>query len=675
MPSPSEQQPTAQPPHAPAGNKIHGDIHGSVAQTGEVHGDITVQTIVQEIKSPDGELFEWQVNEDELAEVAGQFVEPDGYAQAAKILAERSVVVLHNTGTGRNFAGLRLLAGSRRIVRLNSGRRLGGIKEDELHADDGYLWHATGPGAAVLTEFDLTKAAGLARTRHCRLVIIVDQPGDVPHSANAQAVPLKPPDPVQVALARMRHRAPGRFEEARAVFDRVLAGKLTVGDPPHKAAHAADMAITLTTEGGDEAEFARKLDEDVDRAVKDIIHDGWASEEFTMLMAVALLEGKPFDEVAEHAVRLDRLARAAELPQDRTPRPRRVFSKPKDRLLRDIRATTDLRSHSSHPGLREQTVRFERPDWANAVLRRFWQQYHLDHKILLDWMCGSDEPEAAVQALCTIITEVPAHKPLRPVEYLAGHNGLRQRHLAGKTLTRLAGKHNLRGLVEDILDSWIAGTSVNRKYTAALVCGAFFETDRERALERLAEIARTDSARAGDAVIAAVLVSLADNANAPVILRTVQDWLADKKSLRTRDGLRRVALELAMWLLGVWTEDDVPLVDAAELSLRHPEEMRALAWTIAMDRSYGPGYLRRLVSLCDQGTLRGTSAKARADRAEFLRLARLLCPDLRWRSRLETTLLWGLCHPTRRRQMRYLFRAASRVSRVDEGAERPADSG
>jgi len=46
-----------------------------------------------------------------------------------------------------------------------------------------------------------------------------------------------------------------------------------------------------------------------------------------------------------------------------------VFAKSKDELLTDILAVCTVRDHPRHAGLREETIRFERQDWAVAVLR------------------------------------------------------------------------------------------------------------------------------------------------------------------------------------------------------------------------------------------------------------------------------------------------------------------
>lgn len=651
---------------AKVANTAEGDVVG--AQTGDVQGNvITVSTIYKNFISSEPELFDYQANEDEIDEVRKEFCEPAGFTQARQLLDEHSTVILYGRGSGRSFAALKLLTltGCQHIVHLDHGRRLQRMKPDELEPGDGYEWRAAGPGAAPLTDSDFTKAKNLAHSRSCRLVIVVDQVSNVPENARTFAVELKPPDPGEVARAVIASRAGPMCETAQNTFATVFGEKLAPGEPPHKAVRAAELAIAIANGDRGQEEALRELTVDVDRAVTAIIRDWWTSVDYTMFLAVAFLEGKPFDQVARHAVALDRLARQAELPNDKIARPRKVFSRPKDDLLVDIGATTDLRNHSRHSGLEEQTVRFVRPDWADAVLCRFWQQYHLDHKLLLNWMCDTDEREAAVKALCTVTTKVPAHDPLWAVTYLANRNSAAHRNLAARTLVRLADTHELSDLVDQTLDEWTKTGRPNTQWTAALVYGGRFDKNPDHALRQLAEIARTNSERVSRAVIAAILSVLNNPEHGDRTVRAICDWVTDGQSIRERDNLRTVALELAMWLLGVRTEDE-PLVDVHDMERRYPEELRELILEVADDSVFGTeliGHLNNLSRLYHPGT---ATKRAAREKAEFLRVFTLLSPERGWIPRFQDRMYLARRHALYKPHIKSIFRMARKMERHDQ---------
>ncbi|KAA9155926.1 hypothetical protein FPZ12_028825 [Amycolatopsis acidicola] len=640
-------------------NKVEGNADGSV-QAGEIHGDVTVTGFFHSIQPPERDALSWQVNEEEVVELRDRFVAPDGYEQAKTILRNRSVVVLHGSGSGRQTAGQRLLLdlGCARIVHLDDTRSLAGFKETDFRENDGYIWDSTGPGATPIRDADLVQAQSLIRAKACRLVIVLDDPNEVPQVANGFAVGVKPPDPLKVAEGVIRHRLGTRSADCIAILHDKLAVKLAVGDPPSKAVHAGELAIEILSDPSAGEDALRRLDEDVERTIANLIDDWWSTVEYTMFLAVSLLEGKPFDRVAELAVELDALVRDAESTGEKPLRPRRVFPKPKDELLRTIKAKTIERDHPVHPGLREQTVRFTRPDWAQAVLRRFWGQYHLDHNLLLNWMCRADEHEAAVKALCTVIVDVPAHEPLRTVHKLAAHGSLRHRRLAAATLYRLSEEHNLRPLVEQTLDEWVTGTGLNRRATAAMVYGWRFVQDPQTALGRLTEIARTNSKQVKVAVIGTMLALVSHPVHRRLAIEAICTWFDDQQSLRERDNLRDVAADLVLWLLNVHPEGSIELVDTAELLKEFREEFRKLIWRVALHPVHGFVLLSELYARTERRTARASYKTVRRSREELLRVATLLEPDLRFWHRLPGMLLLAHCHPIRRAHIREIFRSA-----------------
>ncbi|GAB3584988.1 hypothetical protein GCM10027445_61910 [Amycolatopsis endophytica] len=642
-------------------NEVHGEMRG--VQAKEVHGDVVFNSFYTVRGNKPPELFDRRVSESELERVQECFVSPTSFEPASRVLRDYSVVVLHCPGTGRTTAGLRLLldAGYQQLVHLSSDRTLGSIKDEELEPNHGYLWESVGLEGTPLPTPDLRHMLSLVSDKSARLVIIVNYSSQIPAEAGQLSVELKAPDPFAVAHRTLDFEHATRA--AHDVLDDHLAAHLAVGDPPYKAARAAELAILIDEGELDSVTALRELTESVDQALEDIIDTSWSTVVYTMLLSVAFFHDKPFDDAAHHAAKLDELVRAQELPEDKTLRPRRVFAHPKDQLLRQIRATTETRDHPRHAGLKEQTVRFLRPDFAAAVLRRFWQQYHLEHRILLNWMCGTGMEEAAVQALCTVILQVPARDPLRQLDNLAASNSHLQRRLAVRTLTRLVYVHKMTALVKQTVENWVTG-SVNRQRTAALVYASRYgRDDLERTLEQLGKIGRSDSWQVRSTVVGAVLGILALPGRHELVLKTVAGWVDAGKANRKNANLRQVGLELAMWVVGVLPEAaDLPL-NRTNLGEQYPKTIRTLTGEVVQDPDFGERMFSHLAKLAASSRSRRADQPLSRNEDTLLRVVHLLYPDLRWWARFQTGLVLRVQHPQRRATIRRILRTAQQLER------------
>jgi hypothetical protein len=632
-------------------NTAHGNHYG--LQAGMVGGDVTIYST----GSPLPDLVASRTTVEEIDEVRHQFVPPHGIHPARRTLNDHHVVVLCGRGSGRSFTARRLLVdfGCTTVIDMNRDRALHTVRDSDLQRGEGYIWDGRDSGATPFTDREFSVLVSRAKQADCRVVIILDRKGQAPGSAVGNTVQLTPPAASEVALAAIRWRCPEAAEGPAMVLKSELDEALDDADPPEKATRAAVLAIRVSRGELDARSALDELREDVDGAVARWFAL-WSGIEIPKAVAVALLEHHPYDEVVPLVLELDEQIRRAELAEDKKLRPRRLFTKSKEELLRDVRAVTVIRDHPKHLGLKEETVRFERQDWASAVLRHVWSEYPVVRAVLRDWMCGtrmlSDFSDATRRALCTIIAQVPAHDPLRMVDWLAGRHRVAQRVLAATTLTHLADDHNLLPLVNQTLEEWADRGAAYRQWTAAVVYGSpFGRRDTHNALVQLAKIGRTSRAVPQNAVVAGVLAMLGDQRHREHVLNTAVSWTNGQN----RDnGLRPVSLSLGMWVTGfLWSD-----LDSREFGKSFPRQVDTLVRRVLADKEFGAIALSRLSDLADIAGWDEWSA------SELVYLATLITPNLRWWSRRRVVTELTDRHPLKRTEIRRSFRTARKVQRT-----------
>ncbi|GAA4870698.1 hypothetical protein [Saccharopolyspora cebuensis] len=635
-------------PRSKATNTAGGDNSG--VQAGTVLGDITLNGAM----SAEPDLCVRRAAEEELREVTGQFVAPGKYDEAGRVLRAYRIVVLCGRGTGRAHAAKRLLvdAGLSEIIEVNRDRALRSVRVEELDEGIGYVWHLDEVRDTEIEDGGFEQLAGVIRAAGCWLVIVLDHHVQSCSAAQAKTITLTAPDALEVAASAIRYQCPDDSEGPIGEVKTSLADALLPVDPPEKAVRAAELAIRVHNEELTAAEASAELLEDVGPAV-DRWFAGWSVREYALALAVAVLEGEPFDVVASNAWELDEAVRTAELPEDKPLRPRRVFDKSRENLLRDIRATVVAREHPRHPGLVEETVRFERQGWARAVLCHAWREYPALHGVLGTWLCSRAFPgEAARRAITTITCDVPAHDPLRLVNELAGGRRWADRLLAAATVVQLADEERLRPLVEQTLEEWTGSDHAYRQATAALILSSSFGQQNVRSsLVRLARIARSPRQVPQNTVVAGVLGMLSDQVEPELVLREVLGWSAPQHQ---RTGLRRVGLAVGLWVAGLCSGVDF---DVRGLAQSCPDEIGTLVRRVMADPEYGELAVDHLLGLALHA--RWDDEKA----ADLVRITSLVVPDLRWWRRHRRVAALRACHPHRRSAISRVFRAARRAER------------
>ncbi|HVK24136.1 MAG TPA: hypothetical protein VM677_22515 [Actinokineospora sp.] len=576
----------------------------------------------------------------ELEDVRRHFVAPGRFDDAVAILAKDRIVVLSGQGTGRSHAARRLLVGvSIAVAELKRDRPLDALVESDLSAGEGYLWDCGGPGGLSVEGWEFDHAQHIVRAAGGYLVIIVDDPRQMPAHARRQVVGLGVPDPVEVAVDHLRT---GQTDDAMQAFKGCLVDRLRPGDPPRKAAFAADLARRVAHEGLAVGAAQAELDMDTGGAVAEVMTT-WSVFDHCLSFTVAILENEPYELVVKEALKLESLIMAAdrgELGVRRT-----GFDRTKSAMLATVRAGTVVRDHSRFPGLTEETVSFTRPDWASAALLHTWREYHLAADALLKWMCDrellSTFPGATARALCLLITALPAHDPLAPVRSLSGKSDQLQRDTARDVLMRLADDYELEPVVRQTLDEWIASARSYRPAIAAWVYGSRFAGhDLDHALAGLGKLASNGYRRVQAAVVRAVLTLLSRAEYRDAVVAAVVQWC--------RAG-HPAGLSVAMWVLGFSSDPAVDTPDPARLSVEYPAESAELLAAVLADPDLGVVAVRWM------------ARKARVGSPDLVRVATLVAPDLSWWAR-RTQVAWlASCFPDE--DVRRTFRQARRLER------------
>ncbi|WP_156756414.1 hypothetical protein [Actinokineospora pegani] len=628
--------------------------HG--VQAGQINGDISI--IGTGVGRED--LVVRIATKAEREEVRDVFVAPGGFHEARSLLppAAGGAMVLCGRGSGRSYTARKILVsrGAATVAHLNPERSLGSVRESELTAGHGYVWDLREAGGQPFTDHGFTHCAGLMRAMGCDLVVLLDHPAASCPAAEAVTTTLTPPNALEVAVAAVERSGSEQVEDAVSLLKSDFRDVLTTELPPSRAISAAGLALRVVAGKLTSEDALRDLREGADVAVA-----AWFAaadpRARTLAVAVALLENEPVDEVMRFADMLDALVKRAELPEGVEPEPTKVFHESKRGLIEAIRAVMVERDHPVHAGLIEHTVRFERHDWADAVLRHVWAEYPVAHALVEQWMAAKDlftgfwEPIR--RGLCVFIAQVPAHDPLRPLRALARQRQLRAQDLAAATLASLADDHKLGPLVDQTLEQWSEGRVGERSAAALYWATPVGRRDVDQAVAALTALARdSTSAVVHGAVIASTMRLLRHPALRPRVVGTVVEWSAAGSR---RGGRRRAAMALVFYLIGF---ADAEWFDGDEVRAQFPEQVRLLLARTLPDPEFGWELLTELIALGDDVRL-----GRKGSREELLRVMSLITDDLGWRSRTRLLRRLSAPHPKLRGQLRTLLRLAAKTAK------------
>jgi hypothetical protein len=264
---------------------------------------------------------------------------------------------------------------------------------------------------------------------------------------------------------------------------------------------------------------------------------------------------------------------------------------------------------------------------------------------------------------------VPAHEPLGITHHLAGSRSAAKRHLAAVTLGYIAGQSGHRHLVEKQVDGWLTSHSTFRLWTAAILYGSRYGRENlTQALARLGRIARTRSLLVGHGVMVAVVQLLTHAEHRDDVLARLLSWCRTHDRTGGAENVRVVGFATALHACGLVPERDRGPLDPRPLAEEYPGLVRELALLALRDREAGQlgiDWLDELRQRVEVDKL-ATGPKVAEQRAELVRLARLVAPDLRWWRRRKVVASLSRKHPSRRRSIRRVFRVAARAQKRSE---------
>ena len=534
-----------------------GRNHG--LQAGQIFGDINQNWY------NDGEperAVDRMLSEETWRYAVEHWAECAGAAKALKTLRRRHLVFLRREGTGRSLTGARLLIdlGVKQIAHLNERKPLDRLQDSDLDPRLGYLWTGLDrQWQKGITSHDAERLAEYAKQADAYVAIVVDD--DIPLTSGLEKFEeaLLPPNPVAVAVNTLCAKHGLSRAQAELVIDDHFRKHLPPGTAPNLAEDAASKAWDVHNGERDRADALKDLSRDLREAIAQWFASERSTIEYAMLVAVSVFEDRDYNEVVASAEALERMIAEADLPEDETITPRKIFDFSKTALLSRLRAGVMPHRHAEDFDLFLETVHFIRSAWAQEALRRVWSEYDLLRPVVVEWMAKQATGRSRwyfAKALHDVTVTVPSSDPLEPVRRLAGFQSLQANLLAVELFGRLAEEPGTRSAVERMLQNWCGRKQeYHRKWTAVQVYATDYgKRNASTALSQLEQIARDDN-RLLDAVKAAVLSLLDRPDNRTLVLGKLRCWTKPfplgKADEQQRLNLRNVGLDCAQAALGL----------------------------------------------------------------------------------------------------------------------------
>ncbi|MCK9923152.1 hypothetical protein MXD61_14950 [Frankia sp. AgPm24] len=529
----------------------------------------------------------------ELAQ-AEIFVEPPAFDALTGAIARSPLIVLRGpAGTGKTAAGVRLLqhAQASALFELAPDTDLRQFMTEEPRQGAGYLLSDIGQSQAnSLGLFDLSAIASRLEHQQAFLVLtIADSVHLMGLHAGSVLIDLTTrPDQAAVLAGHVACRLaerPGMSDEAarrrasallarspvrsfitaaldaQAAVEKVVTIAWALADVDADISGAALVAAAQAKVAAQEqAEFV-----DWFRGLPPGV------ESRTLAIALAVLQGEPYETIADAALTLEhRLTdlghpgptNAAGYPMAPPPQPD-WFGRDRTSRLARMRArvtstTIDARRGGTSPATVAQFDDVRYPGW---VLLHTWHEYDLLRPQLLGWLrhLGGHPKEsvrvrAAVTAgtLATLAFDIVCGEVIAP---WAKSDYTHERDAAATALHDPGVAPDLAAAVEALIESWEADSDPCLRATAARAFGASLGArDPVEALLRLEALADTDMLGVTNAIcvsLAELLLENEDSIDARVLEQLCR-WVDHREPLVARTG------QLAFLLAAVHLVDQIP---------------------------------------------------------------------------------------------------------------------
>lgn len=347
-----------------------------------------------------------EIGASDLADLELVFEPPAWFDDAHEALAVRRILILQGPdGQGKFTTALRVVGGHRHkaVWRIDAAATAAQLRAFGPERGAGYVINSLGPEtAAALDKFLLDQLDRRLEEAGCRLVIITPQRAALPRES-ASGYMLRctgSPDPAGVLERHLKFHLKGTPDMSSAVAGLMSDGRVRAvldyrREPRVVAALAERLAELLRDGKGDDDAIARELQrfEDVSAQVSEWFREKRELDDYTFMVAVAVLNGTTYQAVADAGDALlrrvqpdrdDKGARPGPPPPDVT----RLFGR--DRLERVKDACADL-----VPGLQEgefgpievsDIVRLRNPAMQDGVLRYLWTNADGLRRPMLAWL-------------------------------------------------------------------------------------------------------------------------------------------------------------------------------------------------------------------------------------------------------------------------------------------------
>ena len=489
-----------------------------------------------------------------VAELAEVYVAPPDFRDATVPFAQGHHLLLLGTRPrwGNVATAIRLLAGLPTLYRLPVTDDLSALPVDRLEEGCGYILDATaGPALAVLGLHDIETLDAALAQRRSRLVVLADLARAADHSGRPMWRALTaPPSAYDVVIAHLTWRIASAGRAAELVASTGLDDELrgTSGDTfdiDRLVELASDLAETTRNNGTtDEAR-----DRFAARAARAVEH--WLDEEVTdpedlaLVLALAVLNGMPYDAVSRSAVELERRWAAADVAGS-TGGPGRRRRNRRSRL-EAARARLTIETWRTRYGPAQlEIASFLDDTYPQRILRHYWHEYDYDRDLLLDWLRGvADDVEVrvctqaavAIGYLGTFAFDTVRRDVITP---WAGSNRGDERELAVAALALPARNPDTAGRAVRLVVDWSRRNGEAARLVAARALGSsvgpVLGDGPDAALDRLAKGADGRLATALGDSIAELMVDANPQRQAE-LLGLLDNWSQQGRNKRQRAGV------------------------------------------------------------------------------------------------------------------------------------------
>ena len=511
-------------------------------------GTMRVGSVSEELPLVDG-----PVSDQMMRDAAEAFEHPQEFGAAKEVLDGNGLVLLCGNGTGRTMTAVRLLMQSHAssLQHLNPERSVLDLASGILDERAGYLWQGQLPGwERQLSGGRLVRLARVLGRVRARLVVVADHATDLPDEALHYTVTLSPPDPIQVVRRHLLRMVP-----AESVADLEIEARklLHVGASPGEAVKVAVFLKSLRERDYRPERTIAELRDRTDNEVQSWFANPQSLAARALMIAVAVFEHRSCAEVVQAALQLEPLLANPEHEDIWPYMPPDLFVDTRATRLGGVHAATVPNPNRGVSGDDPEIVRFDRPGWAEAVLRCIWCQYDRLRPTIKEWLGNRPTHGQAHKAGAVVIGRLlggtPGPDPTAELTTWAGSTLARQREMAAAAIGGMAEQPELIPLVRKRLRSWsLEEAGIARRLTAALAYGGTFGQRHPRlAVERLGVLAERADDLLRNAVIRGITGLAEEPANRPEVLRNLVVWTQQTDSWRLRD----VALRSSLCVLGL----------------------------------------------------------------------------------------------------------------------------